>query len=309
MADVLTAPVPARWGAWQRVKNSVLYIVIRTVFGLVGCVPLAAKLAVAPVLGAVAFVVAGRERRRALANTALAFPEWSDGQRRRMVRACFGHLATAAIEATAMEQVLAGVTLSASDRALMDRLLAQGRGVVAVSGHIGHWELLAQLMARSGYDVTTIAKYAYDPRLTRWIHALRTASGLKVLWRKDAGLAKEMLRVFHRGGILAMLIDQATRVQGAFVPFFGQPAHTPTAAAALALRASAPVLIAWTQRENGAHKVYLRELVFTPGGNFETDTVALTAAMNAALEAAIRQAPEQWVWMHHRWKQTPPTLA
>ena len=112
-----------------------------------------------------------------------------------------------------------------------------------------------------------------------------------------------MLGVFKRGGMLAMLIDQDTRVQGAFVPFFGKPAHTPTAAATLALRAEAPVVIGTIQRSETRHQLRFKVLEFTPTGDRDADVVALTAAMSHELEQAISRTPEQWVWMHQRWKK------
>ena len=231
-------------------------------------------------------------------------PSLSPGERRRIVRRMFVHLGVCAAEAIHIERLVARgeVTLSPEARAVLDAGLAGGKGVVIVSGHVGNWELLGQMVANAGYRVTSIGKPLYDPRLTRLVHKLRTAYGMQILWRGDAGLTKEMMRVFKENGILGLLIDQRTRVQGAFVPFFGRPAHTPTAPASLALRTGAPLLVGWSHRHGHRHLVHFESLPVEGDADREEDVVALTARLNACLEAAVREIPEQWVWLHDRWK-------
>jgi len=306
---VLAAELPARWGRLQRLKNGVIYVVLRAVHGLLAALPFRLAEALCVALGALAGVVAVGERRRALVHLAQALPELGPAAHHRIVRAMFVHFGRSLAELTHMDRFVDGphaVRLSDAQRALFDAALAEGKGAVAVTGHIGNWELLAQVVARAGYPTTTIAKPLYDPRLTRWVHAARTRFGLGVIWRGDSAASKEMLGVFRKKAMLALLIDQDTRVQGAFVPFFGRPAHTPTAAASLALRFQAPVVVSWAHRVGGRHELHVERLDVQPTGNDEADTLALTAELNRRLEGAIRAHPEQWVWMHRRWKQRPP---
>lgn len=306
---VLTAGLPERWGVLQRAKNTTIYACARVLFVLLGLMPVSMGPFFGRTVGWLAYVFASADRRRALTHLAMAMPEMDGRARQHTVRAMFVHLAQSAYEAAHLAAMFArqwAPRLSPQDRGLLETALGEGKGVVAVTGHIGNWELLAQSLAREGLPVTAIAKPAYDPRLTRWVHALRTSQGMQVLWRGDAGMSREMLKVFHRKEILALLIDQDTRVQGTFVPFFGRPAYTPTAAAALALRVDAPVIVGWTHREGRAHRVYFERVQVTRTGNEEADVTALTAEITLRLERAIRQRPEQWVWMHRRWKTQPP---
>jgi Kdo2-lipid IVA lauroyltransferase/acyltransferase len=305
----LDVELPARWGRAQRWKNTLIYWAVRAAFWCVQHTPFGLALAVGVALGRMGWTVAAKERRRTLEHLAIAFPELTDAERRRLGRDCFVHLGRCAAEATHVERFLEGpraIRIGPEGRAVLDAALADKKGVVAVSGHIGNWELMAQVVAKHGYDVSGIAKPLYDPRLTRWVDAERARSGLTVIWRRDESSAKEMLRVFRRGGILAMLIDQDTRVQSVFAPFFGRPAHTPSAAAALALRTAAPVVVCWMHRVGAEHVVSFERLEL--GGlpeERDAAVLALTARMNARLEAAIRLRPEQWVWMHRRWKTRP----
>jgi Kdo2-lipid IVA lauroyltransferase/acyltransferase len=308
-SQVLDAPLPERWGWAQRTKNTIIYALVRAAIAIVMRLPYRVTLAWCLLLGWLAPFVALGDRRRAEEHVRLSLPELSPTERRRLVRKMFMHFARAAAELLHMRRFLDGphaARLAPEHRALLDAALAEGKGVMAVTGHIGNWELVAQVVANAGYPVTSIAKPLYDPRLTRLVHEFRTRFGMRVVWRGDAAASKDMLRVFKTNEVLGMLIDQDTKVQGAFVPFFGRPAHTPTAAAALALRFGAPVIMVWGHRRNGAHELHFERLTLPDSGDKEADTVTLTALMTARLEAAIREQPAQWVWLHRRWKKSPP---
>jgi len=300
--------LPARWGFWQRQKNTLLYLLIRGAFLCVQFIPFALLRPFARGLGHLAYAVAWGERRRALEHLAIAFPERSAEEQRSIARAMFVHLALAAVEVAHMERFVEGsekVVMNAESRAVIDDALAQGRGLVAVTGHIGNWELLAQVVAAAGYPCHTIAKPLYDPRLTRWVDGARGRYGLRTIWRGLAGGSRDMLRVFRNNGILALLIDQDTKVQGDWVPFFGKLAYTPTAAAGLALRVDAPLCVCYLQRTRHGHRVFIDAVAKPTEGDRQSQIRTLTADLTTRLEAAIRQAPEQWVWMHRRWRRRP----
>jgi KDO2-lipid IV(A) lauroyltransferase len=119
-----------------------------------------------------------------------------------------------------------------------------------------------------------------------------------------------MIRCFKQGRVLGLLIDQDTRVQGVFVPFFGREAWTPRGAADLALRFKVPVLVGWTRRRGPApgdgHEVAIEEIPYEADpADREAEVLRLTAGCTARLEEAIRQNPAEWVWMHERWKTRP----
>ncbi len=192
------------------------------------------------------------------------------------------------------------------DRAVLDRALAKGRGVVFVSGHVGNWELLARRVAMAGYPSQSIAKETSDPRLTALVERFRAEGQVRSIWRGQDGAVRQMLRALKAGEILGLLIDQDTKVQSLFVPFFGALAATPRAAADLVLRTGAAAVVGFCQREaDGRYRLHFKELEVQATGDKEADATALTAQLTAEIEAAIRRAPEQWVWMHRRWKTRP----
>lgn len=295
----------------KRLKRWVRYWALRAAAFGIGCLPAGMARRWGEALGAVAFRLAPGERRKALDSLAIAFPEKSESERRAIALECFRHLGRCAFELACLskgpDSLDPWIEWPAADRQRLERAVAQGRGVVLATGHVGNWELLGQCLARSKIAVlSAVAKQTTDPRLTTWVSSLRAEGGLRSLWRGGDGAAKKILKALRSGEILALLIDQDTSVQSVFVPFFGRMAATPRAAADLALRTSAPVVVAFCQRKpDGAYRISIDEVSFEPTGEREVDVVSLTARLTARIEEAIRRAPEQWVWMHRRWKTQP----
>ena len=293
----------------KRLKRFLRYLLVRAALALVGALPLGFARWLGAGFGRLAFAVAGGERRKALKSLARAFPEKPDAERHALARACFRHLGMAAFEVGATSsmdrQLERLVRWEDADRRVLDAALARGKGVVFVSGHVGNWELLARRVARAGYPSQSIAKETTDPRLTELVGRFRARGGVRSIWRGQEGAARAMLRALKAGEILGLLIDQDTRVQSLFVPFFGTRAATPRAAADLALRTGAAVVVGFCQREGEGYRLWMQEVPWQTTGDREADAVTLTAALSLSIEAAIRRAPEQWVWMHQRWKTRP----
>lgn len=247
-------------------------------------------------LGCVAPHIFRREARRAEAQLRRTLPHLDA---RKVTRRMFVHFAESIWELTRLRSSVP--PLDADTRELIEKVLAEGRGAIVICGHVGNWEILGQAVAAAGYPVTTIATPFYDPRITRWMNRLRTQLGMNVLWR-DGNTGKAILRALRQNQLLAFLIDQDTKTAGDYVAFFGRPAFTPTTPAALALRTGAPVIFAWHQRRGKRHRISAERVHFAGTGDAKKDVLALTALLTARLEAVIREAPEQWVWMHRRWR-------
>jgi Kdo2-lipid IVA lauroyltransferase/acyltransferase len=191
--------------------------------------------------------------------------------------------------------------LDGQARQVLDDALAEGKGAIVISGHVGNWEILGQAIAAAGYPIATVATPFYDPRVTRWLDKWRTQRGLKILWR-DGNSGKAILRALRSNQLMGFLIDQDTKTAGDYVSFFGRPAFTATTPAALALRTAAPLIFCWHHRRRKNHQITIERIDYERTGDHGRDTLALTALLTARLENVIRTAPEQWVWMHRRWR-------
>lgn len=265
-------------------------------------------------LGAVAWRLLGSARRIAMENLAAAFPQSTDQELARIGRDSMINLGRSGLEMlmlsrrrrTRIEQWCA---VEGEDR--LRESLAGGRGVVFVTAHTGNWELLGALVARRGWRTTVVATPVYDPRLDDLLVAARAAQGVETIRRGSASAGRQLLTALRHNAVLGLLIDQDTDVDGAFVPFFGRPAYTPTGAAALALKTGAAVVCGFLVREGSLHHRMVVDgpITLVRTGDQARDIVDNTVLLTARIERHIRKNPEQWVWFHRRWKRRPTQVA
>lgn len=248
-------------------------------------------------------------RRLILENLAAAFPERDAAWRRRTLRACTRHFAIVGLELFWLPRLTAEWVrerIDVVDPGLPAELLARGRGLIGVGGHFGNWEVMGAATALLGVPVSYIVKRIHDPALDELVDGCRRAHGIETMTTREAG--RGVLRHFARGRLVAFLSDQDARSKGVFVPFFGREASTPRGAAVYALRLGVPVLfVSCRRRPGGRFEIEFLEVPVEPEWtNDEASVQALTARCTALLEERVRRDPEQWFWMHRRWKTRPP---
>jgi|GEM_PF-374360 len=301
---------PGGNGRSKQLKRLLRYGLLRLSQWALATLPLRWASALGAGLGWLASFLLFGEFKKALASLAVAFPENTPAQNRRLARACFTHLGRTACELACIRQIDANleawVEWPPEARQLLEEARQEGRGVIFVSGHVGNWELLARRVAMAGIPCASIAKATTDLRTTRWIEQFRAQGKLVSIWRESPSASRQMLQTLRNNGVLGLLIDQDTRVQSLFVPFFGKLAKTPRAAADLALLSQAPLVVGFCQRmPSGRYRLSMRRIP-APTQRSYAAALELTASLSQEIETAIRQTPEQWVWMHQRWKTPPP---
>jgi KDO2-lipid IV(A) lauroyltransferase len=255
----------------------------------------------------------GRLDRRHLAiasdNLRRAFPEWDEERVRETARGVYAHFGAVLMDLLWMdgrpvEELLALADLDGVEH--LQRARAAGRGVVAPSGHLGNWEVQAVASVPLVGNVAMIARPLDNPALDRRLVALRTSTGNTVIYKQRA-LAR-VLRTIRNGGIVAILIDQNVQDgDGVFVRFFGRPACTTTVAAALALKTGCAIVpVRCLLQPSGRYRmVYGPPVEWKGTGRREEDVAALTQHLTAIIEGWVRESPEQWLWLHRRWKTQP----
>lgn len=258
------------------------------------------------VLGRILFNLFPRERTRTIEHLRIAFPDRDEAWIRSTARGTFAHLGRSLMESLLITPSRLAKIMDFPGRENLQRAYAQGKGVIYITGHIGNWELSGGVLAAS-FPLRVVAAPLKPKALNDLVIHLRDKIGITVILRSMPGAAKELIRIFKENRVLGLLIDQDTDVDGAFVPFMGRPAWTPTAAATMALKFGAPVVFGYAKRErNGRHTVHVEgplELIRT--GNLEQDVIANTAMFTRKIEERIRENPEQWVWLHRRWRRQP----
>ena len=280
-----------------------------------GWIPLGWALAVCALGGRAAFALLRSERRKALAHLRIAFPEKDEAWRVEVGRRSFMNLARMGAELLHLAEILEGlggtgrlagyVTIEGEEHLAAEH--ARGRGGLFISGHCGAWELLAAYIVHLGYTVNVIVRGLFDPGFDRLLNENRERFGVRPIAREGGSAAMEVLRALRRNEFVAILMDQDTKVRGVFVPFFGRLAHTPSGAAHFACRAGVDVLPGFVHRRpEGGHAIVIHPPAPRPrSGDREADVLEYTAALTRYIEEQIRRYPDEWVWMHRRWKKQP----
>jgi KDO2-lipid IV(A) lauroyltransferase len=271
-------------------------------FGACGLLPLDRASALGGALArriGPALAISGRARR----NLRRAFPDLPEIEIERIVTGMWNNLGCVAAEYPHLREIRVfepGGRVETHGFEHMDRAVAAGRRMIIFSGHIANWEIGLLAAVQYGISVAQIYRAANNPLVDRMITRFRGDAG--ELIPKGAVAARRAIAMLRHGGHLTMLADQKMN-DGIPVAFFGRPAMTSSALAALALRFECDVLPARVERLAGAH---FRLTVFPPlplprSGDHHADVAALMAQVNETLEAWIRARPEQWFWLHRRW--------
>lgn len=251
-----------------------------------------------------------RERRREDQHLALAFPDMKHKARQALRNRSEIHLGNVLGEIAWLMHADPKAVETVCDitgEEHLFRALDAGSGAVLITGHIGNWELLNARLGLSGIPMSIAVRKAYDSRIDSIADTLRARFGTEVIHRgKEAG--QRLFSALKSNRVNGLLIDQDIRnIPGTFVPFFGRLAWTPAGAAGLALKIGCPVVPAFGHRRpDGTHVVEVHPPLPIPSeGSMEDRVRKLTADATEAIERQIRTHPEQWVWMHRRWKTRP----
>ncbi|MBX3471969.1 MAG: lysophospholipid acyltransferase family protein [Planctomycetes bacterium] len=195
--------------------------------------------------------------------------------------------------------------VAGDDRARVRALFDEGAGLICVAGHAGNWELAGHVAGLLGLPLTSVAKLSGHPGLDAWVTGLRESAGQRIL--DVRGSMWPMKKALDRRQAIGINVDQEARKDVVFAPFFGVPAATSVAPALLHLRTRAPIAVVTVFREAPfRYATRLLDVIRHPStGDQEADVLAITTRINAAMEAALRRHPEQWLWSHRRWRRRP----
>lgn len=246
-----------------------------------------------------------RRRRVALANVRRAFPSWSREQVLCLVRENFSHLGRVGAELLGLrgvtpEELLARCRFEGLEH--LEESLSKGRGAMLLTGHVGNWELAGLALGARGFPLVAVGRTQSNPWVDRRATELRGRFGGVAVPHREA--VRPVLRALRGGRVVAFLMDQRPRGSEA-VPsrFFGRTVATNPGLAAIALRTGAPVVPGFAVREGAEHWIRFEPEVEMPRGKRRREAIAeATAAFDGVIETAVRRSPEQWLWVHRRWR-------
>jgi KDO2-lipid IV(A) lauroyltransferase len=292
-------------------RESLEFAAAWTGLKLLGLLPRPAARFVGASFAAAAYAVRAPLRRAAMFNLRLAFPDWTDAQRRRVIRGMVRQIGWMAGEFSQFpkytrENIERIVIVDGFES--FDGARRRGKGVLFLTGHMSAWELAPFAQALYGYPLHFLVRPIANRRVDALINDYRCRAGNRPIEKNRS--ARAILKVLADGGTVGVLADHNTDIEeSVFVEFFGVSASTTSGLARLALRTDAAVVPGFLSWDEGRRKYRLRfepavELVRT--ANEEADVVENTQRFTRVIEDFVRSHPDQWLWVHRRWKTRPP---
>lgn len=289
-----------------KTRRYYIYYLARILIFFMGLVPLKVSLVIADFLGKAAFRFVRKYREIAIANLDAVF----GGDHVSNVKIAEGVFRNLAKNGAEWVKLSSSDPRKAYDPVIelhgsehLDDVLSEGKGALLMASHFGNWELITLSLTNSGYSGTIMAKKVYFHKYNEFVVNLRGRGGVNIVYRDES--PKKFLKVLRSGNILAVLADQdVDSVDGVFVDFFGKPAYTPTAPVKLAMAAKTKIIpIFVIRKRDNTHKVIIEKPIERPSGDDKEEVVKkYTQAWTDVLEKYVREYPEQWVWLHPRWK-------
>jgi len=287
---------------WRRLRRRFYYLLTKATFVSVRRLPPSVGRGLCVGLARMALLVRPRERSRASTNLALAFPELNPTEREKLLGESALALGRNLYDSLTLKQAVREDFAGVHDDgtiATVSKLRNHGRGVLILTGHLGCWELLGAFLAARLGGLAVVTGTVHNRPVDRLLQEQRRELGIVPLPRE--GDLRPLVRTLKQGGVVAVLLDQNTRVQNMDVPFFGHPAPTAMGFGKLALRYRVPVLpVAIARGVDGHHVVHLPLVELSVGEN-KSVVVEFLKKCNFALETLIRRNPAEWVWFHQRW--------
>lgn len=294
----------------ESVKDALEYAAALALLKTFGWMPRSAAYPAAQIVAALGYRLAKRQRLAGIQNLRMALPNLSEEERVAILRGSFSNLGRLLVEFSHFpglnrKNISNLVTYEGFEH--YENAVGRGKGVIFLTAHFGAWELSCFAHSLFGNPMKFVVREIDNPKVERLIESYRGLSGNKPIDKKNA--SRDILKALRNNETIGILVDQnTTRDEGVFVDFFGIPASTTPAVATLALRTGAAVIpgfMIWDSQTRKYRLHFDRPLELISTGDPARDIVENTQAFNAVLEKVIRQYPDQWLWIHRRWKTRP----
>jgi KDO2-lipid IV(A) lauroyltransferase len=293
-------------------KRWLIYVSVCGLIKLMCLLPRRAAIAVMRGVGLGAFCLLKSKRERMVQHLGMAFGnEKSSDEIKKIARQVFLNIGTCAADAIRIPQLIEDRMenlITIEGREHIDRVFSSGQSAIFLTAHFGNWELLGAWFAKNGYPVKVVGAQNHDPRLDKLIVGTRNQAGYTNITRKSN--TRDILRAIRDGYLIGMLIDQDTKVEGVFVKFFNQWAHTAIGPVVLAKKYDLKIIPVFMRLNSDLtyHMEVQEPLKLEFTDDIKHDLVVNTQKCSDTYERIIRRFPEQWVWMHRRWKKQPQAI-
>ena len=293
----------------RKVSYGIVYRGVQFLIFISNAIPRVAWLKLCGFFGRLSFWFAGKTRRLMRKHLHIAFPDMTASAIKKLSQNVFRMLGMNSGEMLRATRVK---TLKDLEEFLVthglenyEKAIAKGKGVIFLTCHLGAFDLQVSNMALRGLNPNIIGTPLKDQRLNELLWDYRNMHGAIAIERGKETF--KLIKVLKSGGSVALLIDQDTKVKSTFVNFFGKPASTPIGATVLAMKTGAAIVPTYVYlgKDWKQHMHILPEIPMTITGNEDSDITHNTQILTNFIEGVIREHPEQWVWMHRRWRTQP----
>jgi KDO2-lipid IV(A) lauroyltransferase len=285
-------------------------LAVRVLVAVIGRLPPETARRFGAALGRFVYHPLGIRRKVVERQVQAAFPGLDPAEVRRIARASYEHFGRSVVEIAVLGRLPAGAVMQwfagSDDLAAFDAAVAAGDGLIAVTGHLGSWELTAAYFAARGHKIDVIARHMQNPLFDAYLKQTRERYGVRVVYDDEA--VRTIPRALREGRVVALVSDQGVKgLASAFVQFFGRPAKTPRGAAVFAHRFESPAMFFAAMRQpSGKYWMHIRPIPVERGGDREQEIDDIVAAYTRTLETFVRRYPDQYFWLHRRWRRQPP---
>jgi Kdo2-lipid IVA lauroyltransferase/acyltransferase len=298
-----------------KVRNPILdylaYLGVRLFATFVHMFGWKANYRTARIIGNLMFRFDRRHRERALEHLHASFPDWSEQQCRHVAKAAMRNIVYVGIEVLFTTRLITPARwrrhISLTNMSETIRLLVERKtGAVMATPHFGNWEVVGYMMATLGFPVDAVARPLDNPYINEYILGVRENTGMRILYKK--GATRSMDDVLENKGILGFIPDQDAGKKGMYVNFFGRLASTYKSVGLMAMTHNVPLIVGYGKRldEEYHFEIGIERVIMPEEWAGREDPLRwLTQEWTTAMEAVIRRAPEQYLWMHRRWKHQP----
>jgi KDO2-lipid IV(A) lauroyltransferase len=295
-----------------KLQTSLEYAAAKSVLVTLGHLPAPVAMKLGRTLGKLAYSCAADLRRTGATNLRLAFPEKTEEERERLLRECFANVGRqlgffSQFATRSLAELQKMVEPQGLEHLEAGKANINSGGLILFTAHLGAWELTSFGPALFGHQFSFLVRRIDNPKIENLIDRVRMRFGNQTIDKLSA--ARSMVKILRSQGVLGLLPDLNTLDSEAiFVDFFGVPAATNFILAKLALRTKSPIIpvfAPWSEEKRKYRLIVGPPISFEPTGNEAEDVRALTAKLSQYIESTIRRYPDQWLWIHKRWKTRP----
>ena len=295
----------------SRRLDYLVYLGARVAIMFVEMLSLRAGYALARAIGSAIFHLDRRHRKIAIDQLRSSFPDWSEAKIRRTARASIRNMVCMGLELLLTPRHIRPDTWRRHIRLrnmedVVATLIARDRPMVLVTGHFGNWELAGYFSAAIGLSFSSVARRIDNPYINDLIFGVRERAGQRMIYKQ--GAAAQVARAFDGNEAVSMVCDQDAGARGLFVDYFGRPASTFKSIGLLAMQYEAPIAVICCRRLDGQFnfEIFNQRLIEPSEWADKDDPLRwITQEYTTALETAVRTQPDQYFWVHRRWKHEP----